>query len=131
MRRKKGASVERRGKNVHIVKHLPCKILRYLILDIFISRMYSSRMRNARFSGRLYRVGVEGGGCLPLGAGGVLPLGSGGDVCLWVWEGGVSASGSREVFPSESGGWGCLPHTPFTTSPFHHHPHPLWTDKLL
>ena len=38
-------------------------------------------IRTARFSGRLYRLGV--GGCLPLGPG---------EVCLWVQ---VSASGSR------------------------------------
>ena len=104
------------------MKHLPCKILRYLILDIFISRMHSSRMRNARFSGRLYRVGVEGGGCLPLGAGGVLPLGSGGG-CLPLGLGGGSLPlGPGGCFPLNRGGGGVYhtppsQHPPFTTIP--------------
>ena len=59
--------------------------------------MHFSRMRTARFSGRLYWKG------------GMSASGSG-SVCLWV-QWGVSSSGLR----------GCIPHTPsppFTTPPF-------------
>ena len=55
------------------------------------TRMHSSTMHTARFSGHLYREG-----CLPLGPGGV---------CLLVK--GVSASG---LGVSASGSRGCLPH---------------------
>ena len=44
-------------------------------MKIISIRTDSSRMRTARFSGRLYR---PEGGCLPLGPGGCLSVGSGG-----------------------------------------------------
>ena len=67
--------------------------------NLWVTRMYPSRMRTARFSDRLYR-----------GAGwGYLPLGPGG---------GLFASGSRGVSTTPPS-----PRTPhFTTHPFHHTP---------
>ena len=82
-----------------------------------MTRMHSSRMRTARFSGRLYQgmPASRSRGCLPSGWWGV---------CLWVrgWVsasrfGGVSASGSRGIY-----------HTPFTTPPF---TTPLFTTPLF
>ena len=90
----------------------------------YYTRMHSSRMRTARFSGHLYR-GWWGSASGSRG----LPLG----------PGGVSDSGSRgSAFGSKGGGVGCLPlgpgggvvdtpfttPSPFTTPPFHHKARP-------
>ena len=78
-------------------------ILNFLEIKNKLTRMHSSRMLTTRFSGRLYR---EGG----------LPLELGGSVCLWVWGGVFSASGSGGVYHTFSPH--LLHHTPFTTPPF-------------
>ena len=105
--------------------------------------MHSSRMRTARFSGRLYREGGSvclwvRGGCLPLGLVGGSASGSRGEggVCLWV--GGCFSLGSVGGLPLGSGWVYHTPldmhpswmHTPWMHSPPGHRPHTLDTHNL-